>query len=401
MFRKRQPQIGAPPGTLVFRSESVPARVQIVRYSPHNIETIPVAGLDDIHAPVADGEFLWIDVAGIDDPEVLKAGGKRFGLSDLAMENIVNVPQRPKTEQLDGKLLSINHVLKLDSKGALHIDQLSLVLGPNYVITVHSQASEFLDPIRHQMQVADSRMRQLGSDYLAYTVIDTVVDGYYPVLESLGERLEHLEDEALENPQPDVLKSIHQLRSQLIQVRRSSWPMREALEILIRADTPLVREATKSFLRDAHSHCAQIVDVVEMYRESAGALVSTYMSSVAHRSNEVMKVLTMVSSIFVPMTFLAGVYGMNFEYMPELSHPWSYPLALLAMVASAMAMIVFFFRRGWFGPVSLRVGAATQRMTIGVRDGDDRDELRTMMANESSMAQPSHADSRLTRSEAA
>ena len=364
MFRKRQPQIGAPPGTLVFRGESIPARVQVVHYSPDRLETIPVADTEDIVAPVAKGELLWIDVAGIDDPEVLYAGGKRFGLSALTMEDIVNVPQRPKTELLGDKLLSIAHVLKLDAQDALHIDQLSLVLGPNYLITVHSQPSKFLDSIRQRLQSPDSRLRQSGPDYLAYAVLDTVVDGYYPVLESLGERLERLEDEALENPQPDLLKSIHQLRSQLIQVRRSSWPMREAIEVLLNSDTSLVKSSTDSYLRNTLSHCAQVVDVVEMYRESAAALISTYMSSVAHRSNEIMKVLTMMSSIFVPLTFIAGVYGMNFEHMPELTQPMAYPVILGTMVVMAGIMILFFLRRGWFGRANLRVGAATNRITI-------------------------------------
>lgn len=364
MFKKRNPQIGAPPGTLVFRSESVPARVQIERYSASGVESITEAGLDDIAAPMNEGEFLWIDVTGIDDPEVLKAGGKRFGLSDLVMENIVNVPQRPKAELLEGKLLGISHVLHLSDAGALHVDQLSLVLGPNYVISVHSQAATFLEPIRRRLQSPESGLRHRGSDYLAYAIIDTVIDGYYPVLEDLGEELEQLEDDALENPQPEVLKKIHRLRSKLIQVRRSAWPMREALDTLLTSESTLIQDSTKTFLRDAHSHCAQIVDVVEMYRESAGALVSTYMSSVSHRSNEVMKVLTMVSSIFVPITFIAGIYGMNFEHMPELSQPWSYPLALCTMIATAGLMVLFFFRRGWFGQASLQVGTATERLEV-------------------------------------
>ena len=371
MFRKRQPQIGAPPGTLVFRGESTPARVQVVHYSPDRLETIPVAGPEDIGAPVAKGEVLWIDVAGIDDPEVLYAGGKRFGLSALTMEDIVNVPQRPKTELLGDKLLSIAHVLKVDAHDALHIDQLSVVLGPNYLITVHSQPSKFLDSIRQRLQSPDSRLRQSGPDYLAYAVLDAVVDGYYPLLESIGERLERLEDEALENPRPVLLKSIHQLRSQLIQVRRSSWPMREAIEVLLNSDTSLVKSSTDSYLRDTLSHCAQVVDVVEMYRESAAALISTYMSSIAHRSNEIMKVLTMMSSIFVPLTFIAGVYGMNFEHMPELTHPMAYPMILGTMAVTAGVMILFFLRRGWFGRANLRVGAATNRIEISSQTPND------------------------------
>lgn len=389
MFRKRQPQTGAPPGTLVFRGDATPARVQVVRYSAHEIETIPVASIDDIRAPVDEGQILWIDVAGIDDPEVLRAGGQRFGLSDLTMENIVNVPQRPKTELLDGKLLTIAHILKFDHQGALHIDQLSLLLGPNYVVTVHSQPSEFLDPIRNRLEAAESRLRQNGPDYLAYALIDAVVDGYYPVLEAIGEKLEDLGDQALENPQPALLKSIHDLRSQLIQVRRSSWPMRESLEDMTQAETPLIADTTVTFLRDTHSHCAQTVDVVEMYRESAGALINTYMSSVSHRSNEIMKVLTMMSSIFVPLTFIAGIYGMNFEFMPELSYQWSYPMALVVMVMTAAAMGVFFFRRGWIGSASLQVGAAEHRAMATKPTSDIKYDYETTPKSKSALERPS------------
>ncbi|TWT37780.1 Magnesium transport protein CorA [Posidoniimonas corsicana] len=368
MFQKRRPAVGAPPGTLVFRGESVPARVQVVRYSPGQIESVAIAGLDDIKPPDRQDQLLWIDVAGIDDPEVLHAGGERFGLSALTMENIVNVPQRPKTELLGDKLLTISHVLNVDATGALQVDQLSLVLGPNYVITVHNQADGFLDPIRTRLQNAASRMRQAGPDYLAYAILDAVVDGAYPVLETLGERLESLEDDALEDPHPDLLKAIHQLRSQLIQVRRSCWPMRDAIELLISAETDLVDEGTVAYLRDTHNHCAQIVDVVEMYREAAGALISTYMSSVAHRSNEVMKVLTMMSSIFVPLTFIAGIYGMNFEHMPELGYQWSYPTALGAMLVTAAVMTWFFFRCGWLGRANLSVGFGATKLGIDLPD---------------------------------
>ncbi|MEM8678886.1 MAG: magnesium/cobalt transporter CorA [Planctomycetota bacterium] len=395
MFHKRQPKIGAPPGTLVFRGEATPARVQVVHYSPDRLEEIPVAGPDEIAAPVADGELLWVDVSGIDDPEVLYAGGQRFGLSALTMEDIVNVPQRPKTDVLGDKLLSIAHVLKLDEHEALHIDQLSLVLGPNYLITVHNQPSKFLDAIRHRLQSPNSRLRQRGPDYLAYAVLDAVVDGYYPVLESFGERLEHLEDDALESPQPDLLKSIHQLRSQLIQVRKSSWPMREAIEALLNSDSSLITSSTESYLRNTLSHCTQLVDVVEMYRESAAALLGTYMSSVAHRSNEIMKVLTMMSSIFVPLTFIAGIYGMNFEYMPELSSPMAYPLVLGSMVLTAVAMAIFFLRRGWFGRTTLRVGAATKDMCLVPPGRPDRThvfKVNEPLADVPSGTNPTHSE---------
>ena len=390
MFRKRNPSAGAPPGTLVFRGEPTPARVQVVRYTKDTIDEVPVASIADVVGSIHHEEFVWIDVAGIDDPEMLRAGGNCFGLSDLTMENIVNVPQRPRTEMLKNKLLMITHVLNMDDKDALHIDQLSLVLGPNYVITVHAQTSCFLDVIRDRLRTNGSKLRARGTDFLAYAIMDAIVDGYYPVLESLGERLEILEQEALEQPKSELLRTIHQLRTQLIQVRRSSWPMRETLEQMVRSESPLISDETLPFLRDAQAHCAQIVDVVEMYRESAGALISTYMSSIAHRSNEIMKVLTMISSIFVPMTFVAGVYGMNFTHMPELSFRWAYPMALSVMGATAFVMLVFFYRKGWFGKFDLQVGSnilPTLPQQAGTGESPETAAMATVTAPDASERQ--------------
>jgi len=266
----------------------------------------------------------------------------------------------------------------------LHIDQLSLVLGPNFVITVHAQASNFLDIIRQRLRKPESNLRKRSSDFLAYAIMDSIVDGYYPVLESLGEKLESLEDLALEQPRADLLKNIHAVRKQLIQVRRSSWPMRDMLESLGRLDTGLIHESTRPFLRDSFAHSAQIVDVVEMYRESTSALISTYMSSIAHRSNEIMKVLTMISSIFVPLTFIAGVYGMNFTHMPELGFEWSYPIVLSAMVLTAVVMSIYFFRKGWFNNNDLGVGASSipiidnsheRRLDLSLKQPAERDVI--------------------------
>lgn len=374
MFRKRHPHAGARPGTLVFGTDSVPSRIQVVRYSPEGIQELPDATVADIDVSLGEGESVWIDIAGIEQPEVLDAVARRFELSGLTTEDIVNVPQRPKVELLDGKLLAISHVLKVNDDGKLRVDQLSLLLGPNYVVTFHSETERFLDPIRSRLRREDSRLRQNGPDYLAYTVIDAVVDGYYPVLEVVGEELERLESRALNKPDPELLNSIHLLRTNLIQIRRSSWPMRDALETLVVGDTNLVAKNTISFLNDTRDHCAQVVDVVEMYRESAGALISTYMSSLAHRSNEIMKVLTMMTSVFVPLTFIAGIYGMNFKYMPELNYAWSYPAAWSVMLVTAMAMLIFFYRWGWFGPSTLRADMAEffTRDTLEPTKAEDR-----------------------------
>lgn len=374
MFRKRHPHAGARPGTLVFGRDSAPSRIQVVRYSPEGIKDFPDATIDEIDAPIRDGESVWIDIAGIEQPDILDAVARRFELSGLTTEDIVNVPQRPKVELLDGKLLVISHVLDVDREGKLRVDQLSLLLGPNYVVSFHSEDERFLDPIRRRLQRQDSRLRLYGPDYLAYTVVDAVVDGYYPVLEVMGEELERLESRALNRPDPELLNSIHLLRTNLIQIRRSSWPMRDALEALVAGDTGLVTKQTISFLNDTRGHCAQVVDVVEMYRESAGALITTYMSSLAHRSNEIMKVLTMMTSVFVPLTFIAGIYGMNFKYMPELNYGWAYPAAWSVMLVTAATMLLLFYRWGWFGPSTLRAEMAENFTRDGVEAPKAQDQ---------------------------
>jgi magnesium transporter len=223
------------------------------------------------------------------------------------------------------------------------------LLGPRLVITFQETYGAVLDPVRRRIRTDGSRLRQLGADYLAYALLDTIVDAYYPILERLGDRLEYLENEVIDRPVPELLRQLIRLKNRLVNFRRVVWAQREMVRALSCEDTPLVDENVRIFLRDVYDHCVQTSEVVESYREMATGLMNTYLSSVGQRTNEVMKVLTIMSSIFIPLTFLAGIYGMNFEHMPELAWRGSYPMLLLAMLTTGIGMTWFFRRLGWLG----------------------------------------------------
>jgi magnesium transporter len=225
----------------------------------------------------------------------------------------------------------------------------SLVLGRRFLLTFQERLGDVLDPVRERIRQGIGPIRRAGPDYLAYAVIDAVIDGYYPILEQFGERLEALEDDVVLSPTPLLLRRIHHVKRELLDIRRAVWPQREAVSAVIRGDHELVGQEVRTYFRDVYDHCIQIMDVVETYRELAGGLMDVYLSSVSNRQNEVMKVLTVMASIFIPLTFLAGIYGMNFEHMPELHKRWAYPILLAVMAGVAGVMLLFFYRKGWLG----------------------------------------------------
>ena len=291
--------------------------------------------------------MIWVDVQGFSDESVLHEIAVRFKIHPLAMEDVVNVPQRSKAEPYGEQMLIIARLIAIPDDDEVHLSQLGIFVGSNYVITFEDQPNNRLDPVRSRIANPTARLRGGGAGYLAYALLDTAVDAAYPVLEILGEQLESLEREVIADPRPALLKQVNLVRNRLVNVRRAIWPQRDAVQALLVTDCKVIDDDIKIFLRDTYDHCVQTAEVVEMYREMASGLLNTYMSSVAHRSNEVMKVLTIMSSIFVPLTFVAGIYGMNFEHMPELSYAYSYPFVWGVMVMTAFVMLWFFHKRGW------------------------------------------------------
>ncbi len=349
MFKKRHPKVGARPGTLVIPANALPSRVRIVQYTADFVREEVIEDVTHIKQHLAEAEVTWIDVCGLGDAATLRQLAKLFAIHPLAMEDIVNIPQRPKSERHGDQQLIICRAVSMANQAMGKDEQVSILLGPNYVITFQEDYSDPLDAVRQRIHIVDSHLRQNGADYLAYAVLDAIVDGYYPVLEVLSERLEQLEDQAIERPHPALLQQLNIIRRRVSRLRRAVWPKRELIRSLIHDENSLIGDETRLFLRDTYDHALQVSEVVDICRESVASLANTYISAVGHRSNEVMKVLTIMSSIFVPLTFIAGVYGMNFEYMPELQMRWAYPLVWLTMLGCVSGMLFFFYRRGWIG----------------------------------------------------
>ncbi len=350
MFRKKHPKAGARPGTLVISHASPPPVIRVMEYTPESVKEHEIDDVESLRRFLQADAKVWIDVQGFGDEKVIRAIGELFGLHPLALEDVVNVPQRPKAEAYDKHLLWITRMATMVDHGTLQTEQVSMVLGANYLLTFQEMYGDVLDPVRERIRVGKGRpIRNSGHDYLAYAVIDAIIDGYYPILETFGETMEEFENEIVDNPDSSLLQKIHHIKREMLALRRAVWPQREALNKLIRDECEFVTENVRTYLRDVYDHCIQIIDVVETYRELAGGLMDVYLSSIGNRQNEVMKVLTIMASIFIPLTFLAGIYGMNFDNMPELHSAWGYPMLLTIMFAVGVGMTFYFKRKGWLG----------------------------------------------------
>ena len=348
-FRKHRPEAGARPGTLAPSDEALPSRISVVHYGPDELEERNDLTLADLNEDLVRGQVTWIDVQGLGNYDVLNRLGELFQLHPLALEDAVNIPQRPKHEAYDAHHLFISRMARSDQDTALDIEQVSIFLGAGYVLTLQEKHGDVFDPIRRRLRAAKGPIRVSGPDYLVYALIDAVLDGYYPVVEAIGEQLHDLEEAILERPSRNALQQVHVLRRELIALRRAVWPQREAVAHLMREDNEDITPAVRQYLRDCHDHAVQISDVIETYRELAANLMDMHLSGLGQRTNEVMKVLTVMASIFIPLTFLAGIYGMNFEYLPELRYRWAYPVLLGLMGLIAVGMVIYFWRRGWLG----------------------------------------------------
>ncbi len=349
-FTKRRPEVGARPGTLVIANEAPPPKVHVIHFTSTEVREEDVTDPERLRAVHRADAVTWVDVQGFGDESLIRRIGEVFSLHPLAIEDVVNVPQRPKAESYEEQLLILVRMVKLDGPNEFDMEQISIVLGTNYVLTFQERYGDVLDPVRRRIRAGKGPIRRNGPDYVAYAIFDTIVDGYYPVLEEIGNLLERLEEAVVENPTPQLLRRLNQNKNKLTNLRRATWPQREVANALCRDEHPLIDPKVRLYLRDTYDHCVQSTEIAEMFRDMATGLMNTYLSSVANRTNEVMKVLTIVATIFIPLTFLAGIYGMNFKHMPELQAEWGYPLIWIAMVACAVVMVTFFWRRGWIGP---------------------------------------------------
>lgn len=340
---------GDMPGTIIVDADAPPPIIFLIDYNKTNVVRKQLNTPEEC-APYLDKESVsWVDVQGLGSADILHRLAEVFDLHPLVLEDVVNVPERPKIEDYDDQLVIISRmVVPKEKVCGFYSEQVSLVLGKYYLLTVQEEPEhDCLEGVRSRIEKGKGLIRSSGADYLAYTLLDAIIDGFFPVLELYGERIEELEEEVIVKPTPKTLQKIYKIRRELLQLRRAIWPQRDAINSLIREGNDLISDEVRIYLRDCSDHAVQVMDMVETYRELASGLMDVYLSAVSNRMNEVMKLLTVVSAIFIPLTFIAGLYGMNFEYMPELKWHWGYPLCLIVMGAIAFGLILFFWRKGW------------------------------------------------------
>jgi magnesium transporter len=341
---------GSEPGTLNIEPDANPSRIVLIDYD--NKQAIRRVDLtpNTLIPYLGTNTVSWMDVQGLGSEKVLKQVGEIFKLHPLLLEDVVNVPQRPKVEDYKQQLLIIAHMVRSKKEeGGFETEQVSFVLGKNYLLTIQEEELEdCFDPVRERIRTHQGRVRASGADYLAYLLLDVLIDGYFPVLEDYGERIEELEDKIMRSPTNEILEEIYAVRRELLALRRLIWPLRDVMNVTIRSSNKLVSMDVQIYLRDCYDHVIQLLDIVETYRELASSLMDIYLSAMSNKMNEIMKFLTVISTIFIPLTFIVGVYGMNFQVMPELKWHWGYYVCWLAMLAIAVGLVFFFWRRGWF-----------------------------------------------------
>ena len=341
---------GMVPGTLVYVGEKKmeAVRISYIDYDEQNFEEKQVRTIKECFPFKTTPTVTWINIDGVHEVEIIEMLGKEFDLHPLMLEDILNTGQRPKVEDFDKYIFVVLKMLIYnDEQQMVRPEQVSLVLGANYVISFQEAIGDVFEPIRERIRNAKGRIRKMGADYLMYALLDAVVDGYFAILERLGERIESMEEELVSNPTEKTLEQIHTLKRELIFLRKSVWPLRELISGLERSESPLIKETTEVYLRDVYDHTIQVIDTVESFRDMVSGMLDIYLSSISNRMNAVMKVLTIIATIFIPLTFVAGIYGMNFKYMPELERRWGYPLVLLVMAIVAVVMLSYFRRKRW------------------------------------------------------
>ena len=352
LLKKRsKKKIGAPPGTLVHVGEARQEQITInlIDYDAEQLseELLPFGEVQRCCQLKASPTVSWVNVNGVHEIGHIETLGNCFNLHPLVLEDILNTDHRPKLEDYDDYLFLVLKMLFYDREGGIRTEQVSLVLGPNYVLSFQEQVGDVFDHVRERLRGAKCRIRKHGADYLAYALMDAVVDGYFSILETIGDELEEMEQELMVAPSPQTLNRIHHFKREMILLRKSVWPLRELIAALQRGESELIGETTAIYLRDVYDHTIQVVDTVETFRDLIAGMLDLYLSSISNRMNEVMKVLTIIATIFIPLTFLAGIYGMNFEYMPELKWRWGYFGLWGVMLLVAAGLLVFFRRKKW------------------------------------------------------
>lgn len=345
-YQKRRPPEGARPGTLILPEGAPAPRLRVLRYGPESFEERDLEDAREIDGLLEEGQVLWLDVQGLGDEATLRHLAEVFRVHPLALEDIVNAPQRPKSHAYEHNHLLITRHLELHDDVTLRQEQVSLLVGEGYVVSFQEDYSDAFAIVRERLKSGHNLFRETGADYLAYALIDTIIDSYYPVLERLSDHLERLDARVLD-PKADAIAALSQAKHTITQLRRVLWPQRDVMNRITRDDVRFLSPRVRLFFRDVHDHTEHAVEVVESFREVVTSQMSVYLSVVSNRTNNIMRVLTIISTIFIPLTFISGVYGMNFRHMPELQQPWGYPAVLLFMLVISLGQLLLFWRMGW------------------------------------------------------
>lgn len=350
LVHHRRSPVGAPPGTLVPDEHASPTSIRLIVIDEDKVVDTPGVGIDDVRKAVSSGKRLWVDVVGLADLELIAAIGELFEMDSLAIEDVANTVQRPKVDVYDRHPMIVVHMF--DGKSVSSKEQFAIVFDKTHLVTFQERPGDCLEPVRKRLEAPNGRIRQRGAPYLVYAILDTILDAYFPLLEAIGEELEQLEDRITFDPGPRDVNDLHAIKRQLLTVKRALWPSREMLSALTREELGLFPRDVHQYLRDTYDHAVQLIDVTETYRELATGLLDLYLSSVSTKMNEVMKVLTIIATIFIPLGFLAGLWGMNFNpdvagNMPELDLPYAYPIALGFMALIAIGLLAVFRWKRW------------------------------------------------------
>jgi len=353
LSRKRRTQTkkaGLPPGTLVYTGEKKveSVRITVIDYDEQHCDEKQIRSVEECFPFKATPTVTWVNIDGLHDVEVIEKLGQAFEFHPLILEDILSTRQRPKFEDYEKDVFIVLKMLSYsDEQQSVAAEQVSLILGPNFVISFQERVGDVFDTIRDRLRNAKGRIRKQGADYLAYSLLDAIVDSYFGILESVGDKIELLEDELVSDPEEKTLQAIYRLKREMIFLRRSIWPLRELINGIQRSESDLIGESTGVYLRDVYDHTIQIIDTIESFRDVVAGMLDTYLSSISNRMNAVMKVLTIIATLFIPLTFVAGIYGMNFEHMPELKWRYGYAAVWGVMLVTAALMLVYFRRKKW------------------------------------------------------
>ena len=349
-IKRRSEKIGLPPGTPVYtgdkKEEAV--RITIIDYDEDHFDEREISDVESCCELKDTSSVSWINVDGIHDVALIDSFKESFRLHPLVVEDIVHTGQRPKIEDYGEYIYIVFTMLTYDEeRKEIRGEQVSLILSEHFVLSFQERRGDIFDLIRERIRNSKGRIRKMGTDYLAYVLVDAVVDHYFVILEKIGERIEELEESLTRNAKPETMQEIHRLKREMIYLRKSIWPLRESISGLEKSESALIKKATLKYLRDVYDHTIQVIDTVETFRDMLSGMHDTYLTNISNRMNEIMKVLTIIATIFIPMTFIAGIYGMNFKFMPELDWRWGYFMVWGVVVLIAVLMVIFFRRKKW------------------------------------------------------